>query len=63
MNSDASKMLAAVATVVATAAAQYFGVTAPNLHRADANKAANFEARDALKQCTDRYMQHFEEDH
>jgi hypothetical protein len=59
---------AAVAGLIGMVA-QYFGVTVPQETRADANKASNFAARDALAQCNverlewrDRYISLMEGD-
>ncbi len=46
---NATQITAALATLGMVL--QYFGYTAPNANRADANREANFMARDQLAQC------------
>jgi hypothetical protein len=43
--------------------AEFFGYSLPNRARADANRDANFAARDALMTCQQAMINHYEEDH
>lgn len=51
MDPKLRQALVAIATAVATAAVQHFTVTAPQSNRAEANRTANYEARDELRVC------------
>jgi hypothetical protein len=57
------RIVTALVTAVATSLAGYFSVALPEQSRANANRDANWSARDDLRECNNKYISHLEEEH